>query len=79
MGYIRLYANENPEGLPSDFIAGVRAEVTPELLAMYSEPERFHKAYANYIGYKQQHVFATNGNDHGIRILLETFGESDKM
>ena len=49
------------------------------MLAMYSEPERFHKAYANYIGYKQQHVFATNGSDHGIRILLKTFGESDKM
>lgn len=74
----RYDANENPEGLPKEFVASVLSEITPEYLAMYPEPERFIRKYAEFIGVRDKNVYATNGSDHGIRVLLETFGEPGK-
>lgn len=76
--YHRYDANENPEGLPADFVQSVLDEITPELLAMYPEPDRFLHKYADFIGVNFENVYATNGSDHGIRVLLETFGEPGK-
>lgn len=74
----RYDANENPEGLPKKFVNSVLSEITPEYLAMYPEPERFISKYAEFIGVEDKNVYATNGSDHGIRVLLETFGEPGK-
>lgn len=74
----RYDANENPEGLPKEFVDSVLSEITPEYLAMYPEPERFISKYAEFIGVGDKNVYATNGSDHGIRVLLETFGELGK-
>ena len=76
--YHRYDANENPEGLPAEFVDSVLKELTPEYLAMYPEPEHFIKKYADYIGVDAENVYCTNGSDHGIRVLLETFGEPGK-
>ena len=76
--YHRYDANESAEGLPRDFVDEVLKELTPEYLAMYPEPERFIEKYANFIGVGYDNVYATNGSDHGIRVLLETFGEPGK-
>lgn len=76
--YHRYDANENPEGLPQEFVDSVLAEITPQYLAMYPEPDRFIKKYADFIGVEYENVYATNGSDHGIRVLLETFGEPGK-
>ena len=76
--YHRYDANENPEGLPKDFVDSVLKELTPEYLAMYPEPERLIGKYADYIGVEKENVYCTNGSDHGIRVLLETFGELGK-
>ena len=74
----RYDANENPEGLPKEFVNSVLKELTPEFLAMYPEPERLIGKYANYLGVEKENVYCTNGSDHGIRVLLETFGEPGK-
>ena len=74
----RYDANENPEGLPKEFVDSVLEELTPEYLAMYPEPERFIGKYADYIGVGKENVYCTNGSDHGIRVLLEIFGEPGK-
>lgn len=76
--YHRYDANENPEGLPAEFVDSVLKEMTPEFLAMYPEPERFIHKYADYIGVAAENVYCTNGSDHGIRVLLEIFGEPGK-
>lgn len=76
--YHRYDANENPEGLPKEFVDSVLKEVTPNYLAMYPEPERFIRLYADYLGVEKENVYCTNGSDHGIRVLLETFGEPGK-
>ncbi len=76
--YHRYDANENPEGLPLEFVNSVLKELTPEYLAMYPEPERFIGKYAQFIGVNKENVYCTNGSDHGIRVLLEIFGEPGK-
>ena len=76
--YLRYDMNENPEGLPLDFVESVKKEITPEFLSIYPEPDRFLHKYADYIGTGFDCVTATNGSDMAIRYLLETFGEVGK-
>lgn len=77
-GYKRYDMNENPEGLPKDFVDSVLKEITPEFLAVYPEPDRFLNKYADFIGVQYENVLATNGSDMAIRYILETFGEQGK-
>lgn len=48
--YYRFDMNENPEGLPEKFVKSVLAEITPEFLATYPEPDRFTNKYADFLG-----------------------------
>lgn len=76
---LRYDMNENPEGLPKDFVDSVLKEITPEFLAIYPEPDKFLNKYANFIGAQYENVVATNGSDMAIRYILETFGEAGKF
>ena len=76
--YLRYDMNENPEGLPKEFVDSVLKEITPEFLAIYPEPDRFTRKYAKYIGAEYENVLTTNGSDMAIRYLLEAFGERGK-
>lgn len=76
--YYRYDMNENPEGLPEEFVKQVLQEITPEFLATYPEPDRFLKKYAGFIGMEYENVLTTNGSDMAIRYLLETFGKPGK-
>ena len=73
--YYRYDMNENPEGLPKEFVDSVLKNITPEFLSVYPEPDRFLKKYAEFIDMSFENVTATNGSDMAIRYLLETFGE----
>ena len=77
-GYHRYDMNENPEGLPKEFVDSVLQEITPEFLAIYPEPDRFLHKYADFIGAAYENVLTTNGSDMAIRYLLEAFGEEGK-
>ena len=77
-GKLRYDMNENPEGLPKEFVDSVLKEITPEFLAIYPEPDRFLRKYAEFIGVKFENLVCTNGSDQAIRYLLEAFGEVGK-
>ncbi len=77
-GKLRYDMNENPEGLPQEFVASVLKEITPEFLSIYPEPDRFLRKYADFVGVKFENLMCTNGSDMAIRYLLETFGEPGK-
>lgn len=77
-GKLRYDMNENPEGLPQKFVDSVLKEITPEFLAIYPEPDRFLRKYAEFVGVKFENLVCTNGSDQAIRYLLETFGEVGK-
>lgn len=80
----RYDMNENPEGLPKEFIDSVLQEVTPEFLSIYPEPDKFINKYAKYLTKTYQvraeynNILTTNGSDMAIRYILETFGEQGK-
>lgn len=75
---LRYDMNENPEGLPVEFVNDVLQEITPEFLSIYPEPDRFLQKYAEFIGVKTENLMCTNGSDMAIRYLLETFGDVGK-
>ena len=77
-GRLRFDMNENPEGLPKEFVDSVLAEITPEFLAIYPEPDRFLRKYAEFVGVEFENLVCTNGSDQAIRYVLETFGEVGK-
>lgn len=76
--YHRYDMNENPEGLPKEFVDKVIKEITPDFLATYPEPDVFLKKYAAYIGMEYENVLTTNGSDMAIRYLLEIFCRKGK-
>ncbi len=79
-GYHRFDMNENPKGLPYDFVEEVKKEITPEFLAIYPEPNRFLDKYAKFLGegLRRENLTTTNGSDMAIRYILEVFGEEGK-
>lgn len=76
--FLRFDMNENPEGLPKDFVESVTKKITPEFLSIYPEPDQFLNKYAKYVGVNYENVLSTNGSDMAIRYILETFGEKGK-
>ena len=71
----RFDMNENPVGLPIEFVEKVKKGITPEFLATYPETQAFTQKYARFIGLEPENIMTTNGSDMGIRYLLETFGK----
>ncbi len=80
-GFLRLDMNENPGGLPVDFVEAVKAELTPEYLAMYPEESRLLSLMADYLSGEHgcrvttDNLCLTNGSDMSIRYLFEVFAE----
>lgn len=76
--YHRYDMNENPQGLPKEFVDSVLKEITPDFLATYPEPDRFLNKYAEFVAVDYDNVLTTNGSDMAIRYLLEVFCEKGK-
>ncbi|MDE7291620.1 MAG: histidinol-phosphate aminotransferase family protein [Treponemataceae bacterium] len=72
-GYLRLDLNENPEGLPQEFIDKVLKDITPEFVAQYPETLEFTEVLAEYLGTDISHICLTNGSSEGIRHIIEAF------
>ena len=74
-GYLRLDLNENPVGLPQEFIEEVLAGVTPEMVAQYPETLEFTEFLAGRLGTDIEHLSLVNGSSEGIRNIIEAFTE----
>lgn len=71
--YLRLDLNENPGGLPQEFIDKVLADVTPQFIAQYPETGHFSKALAEFLGTDMSHLCLLNGSAEGIRYIIQAF------
>jgi histidinol-phosphate aminotransferase len=71
--YLRLDLNENPEGLPEDFVKKVLSDVTPEFVSQYPETLEFSQVLANYLGTDTDHICLVNGSAEGIRYIIQAF------
>lgn len=72
-GYLRLDLNENPIGLPQDFINEVLSDVTPEFVAKYPETLEFTEKLADFLGVTIENLCLTNGSAEGIRHVIEAY------
>lgn len=71
--YLRLDLNENPGGLPEDFVKKVLSEITPQLVAEYPETKRFSEVLAKHLNTTPDHLCLVNGSAEGIRYIFEAF------
>lgn len=71
--YLRLDLNENPGGLPQEFIDSVLAKVTPRLVAQYPETLHFSEILAKHLGTDINHLCLVNGSAEGIRYIIQAF------
>lgn len=76
--YLRLDMNENPEGLPKEFVEKVLKKITPEFIATYPQKENLIKLIADKNDISINNISITNGSDEAMRLIFETFGENGK-
>jgi histidinol-phosphate aminotransferase len=76
-GYLRLDLNENPGGLPQEFIDKVLSNITPEFLSQYPETLGFSKTLASFLGTDLSHICLVNGSAEGIRYIIQAFTSVD--
>lgn len=72
-GYLRLDLNENPGGLPKEFIDKVLKEVNPEFISQYPETLEFTECLAKYLGTDISHINLVNGSSEGIRNIIQVY------
>lgn len=71
--YLRLDLNENPGGLPQEFINAVLEEVTSEFVSQYPETKEFTECLANFLHVEENNLCLVNGSSEGIRYIIEAF------
>lgn len=72
-GYLRLDLNENPGGLPEDYVRSILKDITPQLVAQYPETLHFTEVLANYLKTDISHLCLVNGSAEGIRYIIQSF------
>lgn len=71
--YLRLDLNENPGGLPQDFIDNVLSDIDPRFIAQYPETLQFTEKLASFLGTDIHHISLVNGSAEGIRYIIQAF------
>lgn len=71
--YLRLDLNENPGGLPEEFVKEVLSDVTPQMVAQYPETLQFTEKLAFFLGTDISHLCLVNGSSEGIRYIIQAF------
>jgi histidinol-phosphate aminotransferase len=75
--FLRLDLNENPGGLPEEFIKHVLENITPQFVAQYPETLHFTETLAQYLGTDIEHLCLVNGSAEGIRYIIQAFTSSE--
>ena len=71
--YLRLDLNENPGGLPQEFIDDALKDVTPQFVAQYPETLHFTEVLAKFLDTDISHLCLVNGSAEGIRYIIQAF------
>ncbi len=72
-GFLRLDLNENPGGLPDDFVKKVLSDISPQLIAQYPETLHFKEILAKHLETDVEHICLVNGSSEGIRYIIQAF------
>lgn len=71
--YLRLDLNENPGGLPQEFLDRILCDISSQFVSQYPETLHFMKVLANFIGSDVGHLCLVNGSAEGIRYIIQAF------
>lgn len=71
--YLRLDLNENPGGLPQEFIDKVLSDITPKFVSQYPETLEFETCLAKFLNINNENLCIVNGSSEGIRHVIEAF------
>lgn len=71
--YLRLDLNENPGGLPQEFINSVLSDITPQFVAQYPETLHFTEVLADFLETDISRLCLVNGSAEGIRYIIQAF------
>lgn len=71
--YIRMDLNENPGGLPKEFINKVLAGISQETVSKYPEQLAFTRKLAGHLGCEVENICLTNGSAEAIRYIIQAF------
>ncbi len=71
--YLRLDLNENPGGLPKEFVEEVLKDITPQVIAQYPETLHFTEVLAEFLDTDISHLCLVNGSAEGIRYVIQAF------
>ncbi len=71
--YLRLDLNENPGGLPEEFLKNVLSEISPQFVSQYPETLHFTEVLASFLKTDVDHICLVNGSAEGIRYIIEAF------
>lgn len=71
--FLWLDMNENPEGLPEEFVNETLKKVNSLTLAGYPYKDEFVQLIADKEGLRSEEVTLTNGSDEGIKLMFEAF------
>ncbi len=72
-GYTRMDLNENPGGLPKEFIQKVLDSVDQEMISKYPEQLRFTQKLGKFIGAEVEQICLVNGSAEGVRYVIEAY------
>ena len=71
--YLRLDLNENPGGLPEEFIKETLSKVSQRMVSQYPETLEFTQKLADYLHTDINHLCLVNGSAEGIRYIIQAF------
>ena len=75
---LRLDMNENPVGLPGEFVEEVKKKLTPSFLATYPLKDELVSLLAQHNGVKDENITVTAGSDEAMRLIFQCFGEAGR-
>lgn len=76
--YLRLDMNENPVGLPEEFVNRVLIKITPEKLATYPETDETIDVISKNLKIHSACIALSNGSDEVLKTIFAVFGERGK-
>jgi len=71
--FLRLDMNENPDGLPNDFIQNILSEIEGDYLSSYPEYYQLTQKLAEYNQLAFENICLSNGSDAAIKYIFDCF------
>lgn len=78
-GLIRLDFNENTVGCAPEVVRALRRALNPSWLSRYPEYAESRETLARYFGVSREEMLLTNGTDEAIKLICDTFVDSDDV